>query len=286
MELSIGISQYKTEILKVTTKNAEALFAFSTMITGHSLLNAKIDCESLLRSMHAAEHDTDSVKRIVHELSLNIARVLRCLRGVLVILVPGWNQIHSGPLRPVIERENWPPTTPETDGEKHQDQKLRKLEQMWFSPERGYEYYFDTYRHVLRSLRESFLLVSRVSNEAPLQDTSSETTSFDWTSVFHWPVQCPLDFLLLLEKGHVEPWVLVAHYAMLLAQVRGVWWLDGLAASFAVTAALVIGRENWGWISWPLASIGVDMEALRRLATIREKSCSERSEAVPRPSAG
>ena len=286
IELTTGISHYKNEIVKVTAKNAEALFAFSTMITGHSLLHAKIECDNLLGSMHAARRDANAVNRIIHGLSENIARVLRCLRGVLVILVPGWNQILSGPLRPVIDRENWPPTTPETDEEKAHDQRLRKLEQMWTSPETGYEYYFDTYRQVLRSLRESFLLVSRVSNEAPVQDTPSNTTSFDWTSVFHWPVQCPLDFLLLLEKGHMEPWVLVAHYAMLLAQVKGVWWLDGLATNFAVTAALVVGRENWGWISWPLASTGVDMEALRSLAAIQEKCRSERPKDVPQSSVG
>jgi hypothetical protein len=285
VELSTGLSHYKVEIQKVTAENAEALFAFSTVITGHYLLNARIECENLLESMYAIGRNSGLAQKIVHDLAQTVVKVLRCLRGVLVILVPGWNQIHSGPLRPVIERENWPPTTPETDDEKDQDQRLRKLEHMWMSTEKGYQYHFDTYRHVLRSLRESFLLVSRVSKEAPLQDTASEMTSFDWTSVFHWPVQCPVDFLLLLEKGHMEAWVFIAHHAMLLAQVKGVWWLDGLAASFAMTAALMIGRENWGWIAWPLASIDVDMEALQRLATIHENARSERTKDAPQPSA-
>jgi hypothetical protein len=147
---------------------------------------------------------------------------------------------------------------------------------MWTSPEKGYEYYFDTLRQVLKNLRESFLLVSRVLREASSEDTSAETSFFDWTSAFHWPIQCPLDFLSLLDQRQMESWVLTAHYAMLLAKVKGLWWLDGLAANFAVTAALTIGKKNWDWIAWPLEFIGIDMEALRSLASIYENSRSVR----------
>jgi hypothetical protein len=61
----------------------------------------------------------------------------------------------------------------------------------------------------------------------------------------------------------MEAWVLIAHYAMLPTKATDNPWLDGFATNIVITAALVIGEEEWEWIAWPAAALHVNLDALR-----------------------
>lgn len=261
-QMNTGMARYRVEVQKTTTSNAEALFAFSTMITTFVLSTAgaegKDTIERLKETESSVEHREELVSILVH----SVCRTLRSIRGVLVILVPAYGHIRSGKLKPVLERDWWPSPIPVTAEELEQDQKLRRLENMWSQPGKIYEYAFDSLRSALKDLRESFALVSRLDTYSFPGDSPDEVT-FDWTSTLHWPVQLTLEFISLLEHRRMEAWVLLAHYALLPAKAIHNPWLDGVAVNMVTTSALVIGEENWEWIAWPSTILGIDLDRLR-----------------------
>lgn len=256
--MNIGMVQFRAEIQKVSTQNAEALFAFSTTTTIYVSKTVITDCEASIKAI-VTDSDLDntaSITMLVH----TVCRIFRALRGVLVVLVPCWDQIQGGPLQPIVQRDWWPPSIPVTSEEIEVDHRLRRLEKLWSRPGRTYEYSFDTLRHALKGLREVTAVVSRLL--AQVEDTANGQ-SFDWASVIHWPVAFSHEFLTLLEQRSVEAWVILAHYAMLPQKVTDILWLDGWGTSIVTTAALVVGECNWEWIAWPATDVGLDLESLR-----------------------
>lgn len=271
-ELNTGLTRYMTEVRRVTSDNVEALFTFSTMVSLFTTFQARTECRSFLGSMHTNLHAVIPAQRKVTEAVQIVCRALRTLRGAQVILIPGWAKLQDGPLRSVVQRESWSAAIPVAKARLDDDRRLRHLETMWSNHHRPYEDYFDILRQAWQNLCGSFALVWKLIDDAPL-NYSSTGPSFDWTSIFHWPVQCSLPFVDLIEQQCIEAWVLVAHYAILHAQVEGLWWLDGSAENLLLTAALVIGTNNWEWIAWPADIVGADLESLRSLALVRPKVC-------------
>ncbi|KAI8932926.1 hypothetical protein NX059_010397 [Plenodomus lindquistii] len=260
-QMNTGMEQYRSEVRNVTTTNAEALFAFSAMITTYVLRTAGDECKAALQSMTGSE----SLQRIndvsISSLSHTLCGVFRSMRGVLVIWVPCLEQIQRGPLQPVVRRDWWPQPVPVTSAQIADDEKLRHLEKLWSRPGRSYEYSFDTLRRALKDLREAFAIVFRLIDTAQNQRTTEQGV-FDWASILNWLIELAPEFLALLEERQMEAWVLVAHYAIL-TKVTDVVWLDGWAMNLITVAALVIGETNWEWIEWPASAIGFDLATLR-----------------------
>ena len=281
-QINAGMVQYRLEVQHVTPENSEALFAFSTILTIFVLSTAATECALNLEAIRTEDdncaHRVELISNAVH----TICRVFRSMRGVLVILIPCWDHLRSGPLQVIVQREWWPAAILVTEEEFSNDDKLLRLEKMWSRPGRAYDYSFDHLRIALKSLREAFALVSRLEclTFASAQD---EARHFDWTSVIHWPIQLTPDFLSLLEQQHVEAWVLIAHFAMLPPKAKGVLWLDGLSMNIITTSALVIGEENWRWIAWPVQAIGVDLELLRNSVITPTHTSSAPKAGLPYP---
>jgi hypothetical protein len=260
-QMNVGMAEYRTEVQNVTTNNAEALFAYSTAITTFVLGTADTECRNALNSLDLGKQSDKQHEEPTEVLVQAICRTFRAIRGVLVILVPCYHHIRSGRFEPVVERDWWPPPIPITAEELEHDQKLRNLEKMWSQPGKTYEYCFDSLRHALKNLRETSALVSRLATCTFPGDTTDEAT-FDWTAIIGWPTGLPLEFLSLLEQRRMEAWVIMAHYALLPAKVKINPWLDGFATNIFMTSALVIGKENSHWISWPATVLEIDLKTL------------------------
>lgn len=270
LELHAGLKPYMMEVRHVSSENVEALFAFSTIISVFNTYQANTKVQQLVLSrqvdaMHHASQETVAAAAVQAALQW-----LRTLRGAQIILVPGWSTLQSGPLRPVITRETWSAAISISDAHRADERRLKILESMWSSPRRQYQDYFGTLHQAWQELRRSFALVWKLVDEAPSGSHISGPT-FDWTAVFHFAVQCSLEFAALLEEQCIEAWILMGHYALLGAEVKGLWWFDGSAESCLATAALVIGTNNWEWIAYPAAKIGLDLESLRLFALDRPK---------------
>lgn len=270
LELNVGLKQFMIQVQHVTSENVEALFAFSTIISQFNTFQANNEVRQLLRSEQLDVNSPTSSRTTVTAAVQIILRWLRTLRGAQTIVVPGWRGLQSGPLRVCIQREFWSAAIPISDAQHADKRHLKTLEAMWSSPRRPYRAYFDTLRQAWQELCKSFALVWKLIDEAP-GVASVSGPSFDWTAIFYWPVQCSLAFAALLEEQCVEAWVLMGHYTLQLAEVKGIWWPGESAISCLTTAALVIGTDNWEWIAWPATKIGLDLERLRPFALDRPK---------------
>lgn len=261
-QMNVRIAQYREDVQNVSTTNAEALFAFSTMFTVFVHSTSKLERRTAFELLDKTDLSAKDRRTAISELAQCICRIFRSIRGVLLILVPCWHHIRHGSFGPVVERDWWPAPIPVTAEELEHDQRLRNLEKMWAHPGRSYEYFFDTLARSLKSLRETSTLVARLATlTSPGQSLSHE--DFDWTSVVPWITEMPYEFITLLDQERMEAWVLMAHYALLPSKIESSWWLDGWAVDMFKTSALVIGEDNWDWISWPAAVLEIDLNTLR-----------------------
>jgi hypothetical protein len=133
-QMNIGMSGYSTEIQEITTENAEALFAFSTIMTVLSLSTAATECELTLKTIRAAGNGADRNVALNSSLVHTVCSIFRSIRGILVILVPCWERLCRGTLQPIFQRSWWPHPVPVTPDEIRDDQKIRYLEKMWSTP--------------------------------------------------------------------------------------------------------------------------------------------------------
>ena len=258
-QLNMGMVQYREELQEVTTANSEALFAFSTTVTSYVLFTVGGQCKTTLETIrNSNDINTERRVELTSSLSQTVCTAFRAQRGVLVIFVPCWHHIRNGPLEPIVARDWWPTGVPSTQDQIDFDTKLRQVETMWSRPGKQYEYRFDTYRSALKGLRETCAIVSKLADDTPPGNKPGEL-DFDWTAIFHWTSSLPMDFIVCLEAQEMEAWVLAAHWAMLFAKIPSNFWLDGLGSSIVRTAAVVIGEENWAWITWPAAVLGVNL---------------------------
>ncbi|KAF2120255.1 hypothetical protein BDV96DRAFT_485885 [Lophiotrema nucula] len=251
-QLNGGLSQYQDALQVMSESNVDALFAFSTILTAYILATAGDDCLNALNSIKRSGREV-ATKEAVRQ----IVRILSCLRGTKVIVVPCWELIIKGLLSVIAKRDWWPLSRfPATAQAIEEDEKLHALEKMWINPGRRYEYYFDTLELNLKSLRESFALVSQ------LTDTATGTIS-DWVSAVVWPIQLSTGFISSLESFLPEAWVILSHYAILPSRIQSIWWLESIASNIIKTAALVLGEDKWSMIEWPASIVGVDLDQLR-----------------------
>ncbi|KAF2442907.1 hypothetical protein P171DRAFT_433280 [Karstenula rhodostoma CBS 690.94] len=259
-QMSMGLIKYRQAIADVTEANAESLLAFSITTTAWVLYTTADDFKTLLhplKEMGQGLNRDHTVKALVTTTS----KILRTLRGVLVILVPCWHLIVSGVFKDVAKRDWWPYAVPATPNAIEDDKRLMNLESIWMKPGRPYEYYFDALRQALKTLREDFARVSQltITDNAPKNRYGKLV---DWTSVISWPIQLPVAFVELMEARNPEAWVILAHYAILPAKVEFVFWIKDFAPNLVSAAALVLGEQMRSSIEWPAKAVGVDLDQL------------------------
>ncbi|KAF2678065.1 hypothetical protein K458DRAFT_318100 [Lentithecium fluviatile CBS 122367] len=266
-QMNTGLIRYRETIGNVTAENAEALFLYSVTATSFTLLASADECHELLQSISSENQAQTQRLAAIAGLVHAITKVLCCLRGVRVILVPCWHLIANGILSPLVKRDWWPHPIPTSPQAVEEDKKLRNIERLWMQPGRRYEYWFDILIQALKKLREDFALVSLLgagNSNGPNQENS---ISFDWSSVLTWPIGAPPEFTNLLEQRKPEAWIILAHYAILPAKAGQIWWIKDLAPNIVSTAALVLGEGMWKWINWPASTVGVDLNSLRPPST-------------------
>lgn len=269
-QLNKGLAQYRQELSNVTESNAEALFSFSTIMSSWVVATVGEECAATIQTLKTSGQSMAERDAATTDLAFSTARIFRYLRGVLFILTPYWTHISKGVFGPITQKDWSSHPVPASPSAVEADRKLHALERMWMRPGRKYEYYFDTLASTLKSLRESFALISQLS--VPLQDNSDseqylgyqESDLTDWTAVMPWVIHARIEFAVLLEQRVLEAWVILAHYAILPARARGVWWLEKLPENIVSGAAVVVGEENWGLIEWPARCVGVDLGQFRQ----------------------
>lgn len=134
------------------------------MLTTFVFFTTTSECTKAFTSLIVSDSSLERRKDVISTMAQPICRLLRSMRGVLVILVPCYHHIRSGKLEPIVERDWWPAPIVVSVQDVEVDKKLRRLELMWSQPGKSYEYAFDALRSALKDLRENFAVVARLKD--------------------------------------------------------------------------------------------------------------------------
>ncbi|KAF2737225.1 hypothetical protein EJ04DRAFT_561862 [Polyplosphaeria fusca] len=280
-QLNIGISQYWNSLQEMSQQNADALFAFSTMLTTYVLTVAGDECGAALDRVQS-NHVTVAQRQLAsNEATEQVLRILKSLRGTMIVVVPCYNYISAGVFKPVTSKEWWPETrVPATEEAAEEDRMLKSLQNMWVGRGRKYEYYFDSLESTLKLLRECFVLVSQLSTDHETLQTGGIT---DWSAIFFFICKVSMGFLRLLDERVPEAWVILAHYAILSSRSKkskAEWWLNNMDVNIIMTAALVLGEDNWDLIRWPASIVEVNLDSLRCGSVVDARAVSQSKTAI------
>ncbi len=107
----------------------------------------------------------------------------------------------------------------------------------------------EQYAAAASTLSASFLKVDLVA------DSVLKTPPF-----WNWAFRLAPDFLQKLGKLHPIPLVLVAHWCVILAQVRQCWWIQGWVTHTMGQIEQCLPREYHEWLDWPTKKIQEQQE--------------------------
>jgi len=94
------------------------------------------------------------------------------------------------------------------------------------------------------SLRGSFLKVESMAEGEAITHV-----------IWHWAVRLPPAFVDRLGDHEVVPLVLLAHWCVLLVQVRRHWWIEGWVERTMEEVMRCLPDEHRHWLDWPLDTI-------------------------------
>lgn len=85
--------------------------------------------------------------------------------------------------------------------------------------------------------------------------------------MWHWGARMPPEFAERLAQMDVVPLVLVAHWCMILPQIKHYWWVQGWVDRTMREIGEVLPQEYREWFDWPMGRIRLIRE--RELETAR-----------------
>ncbi|KAF2660022.1 hypothetical protein K491DRAFT_106953 [Lophiostoma macrostomum CBS 122681] len=277
--LNRGLVPYRKTLENVTNENAEGLFSFSLTTTAFILIIGADEHKALIESLVCDSATSHCRQDHIQEAVAQSTRVLRCLRGSLVILVPCWEQVSTGIIGAIVKRDWWPLPNPHLPEAIEEDAKLHALEKMWMFSGRRYEYYFDTLSTALLRLRHSFALASQLT----IREGHDVGKLSDWTLVAEWATHISFGYVDLLERQTIEAWIILAHWAILVhraEQSPETWWIKNMSHNLVSTAALVVGESKRHLLEWPARSVGVDLDRLWAHSELERPASSDPSSAL------
>ena len=254
-QLNAGIVLFRDAIQQITRQNCDALFALSTFISVFIFATARDECGLLLASTKIRYDETSPDAGVIRV----VVRLLRTLRGALVVLQPAWDWIAKGPMSPICTREEWPKhPMPANVRAIEEDKSLAALSSLWEKQEE-FGNYSEILFDALHQLRIAFARVSQLTLATTVPTDSDEDSGglilTDRGAAFTWPFHVSEKYIVLLEQQRPQALVLLAHFAILLNRVQDCWWIEDIAPHIVTSVALILGTERRSWISWPIRAV-------------------------------
>ena len=215
---------------KPTRENADALFAFTLVIT--YLAFAAVDTR---------ESANDGPLR-------RVIQCLHMLRGVAAIHPAVMHFVEEGPLAPILSIHPGTFKSSPLFRDTHTESHFSKL--LVFASTNGDvnddQQMNDTesYAAAASSLRASFLKVEAIPEGQP-------TTPPIWA----WATRLSATFMIRVGERNAVPLVLVAHWCVLLAQVHHYWFIQGWIDQAMGEITSCLATQFHTWLNWPNAKI-------------------------------
>ncbi|KAK5159832.1 hypothetical protein LTS14_001937 [Recurvomyces mirabilis] len=175
------------------------------------------------------------------------------MRGVGVVVQAVHQQVHKGPLAPLLEIDNWFELDPET-AYAPGDADLRCLSDVWAGDSSGKEIYDET----LNSLRRCNAYLHHPhynSATSPITPHSPEEQrkwgyNGPWAGPMIWIQFLSEDFLARLYQRQPYALVLFAHFGALMHSLDRVWCFEGWGKRIVLVVGEILGSYWDGWMSW------------------------------------
>lgn len=225
-----GLQGQHKAMAKPSQENGNALFAFTLVI---------------IYLAFASPRTLDSAEDAPLQ---GVLQCLHMLRGIRAILPGIWEFVQDGPLSHlrnlapgnIKSKPYFQDAVTEahfskllifasTNVELSQDQDMDDVE---------------IYAAAASSLRTAFLRIESI------EDGETPTPA-----IWHWAVRLPISFAMRLEEQHVVPLVLIAHWCVLLNQVKHYWWIHGWVDQTLSEIEGCLPQEQRHWLEWPLEKV-------------------------------
>lgn len=97
-----------------------------------------------------------------------------------------------------------------------------------------------------------------------LQAESKADSALNTPPIWNWACRLAPEFLQRLGKLHPIPLVLVAHWCVILAQIRQYWWIQGWVDHTMGQIKEALPQEYHEWLDWPTKQIQEQREKWTR----------------------
>ena len=111
----------------------------------------------------------------------------------------------------------------------------------------------EQYAAAASTLRASFLKAESIADD-----------TIETPPIWHWACRLGPEFLERLGTLHPIPLVLVAHWCVILAQIRQYWWIQGWVDHTMGQIEKCLSREYHEWLEWPTRKIQEQREKWAR----------------------
>lgn len=211
--------------------NADALFSFSLLVIYFAFASPKVS---------GSQESEQPLAGVVQCISI--------IRGIRYVVPPIQQWVEEGPLAQLLSfhpgnmKSNLSFNDPDTDG---YFQKFLVLCSTSSDMEKTNEIEdIEQDAAAASTLRASFLMAESIAGDAPVTPP-----------VWHWACRLAPEFLQRLEKVHPIPAVLVAHWCVIVSQIRQHWWIQGFVDHVMGQIHDYLSREYHEWLDWPVKRI-------------------------------
>ena len=212
-------------------ENADALFSFSLLVVYFAFASLK------------ASGSQESEEPL--------AGAIQCIgiiRGIRYVVPPIQQWVEEGPLAQMLSfhpgnmKSNHSFNDPETD---RYFQRFLVLCSTSSDMNKTNEFEdIEQYAAAASTLRASFLKAESLADDVLIPPP-----------IWHWACRLPPEFLQRLGKLHPIPLLLVAHWCVILAQIRQYWWIQGWVDHTMGQIQEWLPQEYHEWLEWPTEKI-------------------------------
>lgn len=211
--------------------NADALFSFSLLVIYFAFAAPKVS---------GSQESEEPLAGAVQCISI--------IRGIRYVVPPIQQWVEQGPLAQLLSfhpgnmKSNHSFRDPDTD---RYFQRFLVMCSTNSEMNKTHEFEdIEQYAAAASTLRASFLKAESVADGALITPP-----------IWHWACRLAPEFLQRLGKLHPIPLVLVAHWCVILAQIRQYWWIRGWVDHTMGHIQDYLPREYHEWLEWPTKMI-------------------------------
>ena len=211
--------------------NADALFCFSLLVTYYAFASSK------------ASGSQDSEEPLA-----GAVESIRIMCGIRYVMPPIQQWVEEGPLAQLLSLtsgniiSNYSFKDPDTE---RYFQKFLVLCSTSSDMNETHEFEdIEQYAAAASTLRASFLKAESIADGA-----------LKTPPIWHWACRLAPEFLQRLGKLHPMPLVLVAHWCVILAQIRQYWWIQGWVDHTMRQVKETLPQAYHEWLDWPTKKI-------------------------------